>query len=98
LLGDDTGLAQTLCANRLSSVSLPKPFRLEFGVAVLFWTDKLFVEPLADVLAGLGLKSADDFPIITWDKVADLMLALDDDGERGRLNAADCGFEKAPRF
>ncbi len=54
------------------------------------------VEPLALVLAGLGVERAADLPVVARDDVlADLLLALHDDGQRGRLHAADGGQEEA---
>ena len=42
-----------------------------------------------------SVEGADDFPIIARDKLLNLRLAFDQDRQRGRLHAADGGFEKS---
>src|SRR5207247_7831142 len=48
----------------------------------------LRVEPLAVVLAGLGVEAGLDFPVVARNVLADPLFALDDDRQRGRLHPA----------
>jgi hypothetical protein len=50
---------------------------------------ELLVEPAAAVGAGDGGEFALDFPVVARDEGADALFALDQDGQRRRLHAAD---------
>ena len=58
--------------------------------------EQLLVEPPAGVLALGRAKRTDDFPIVARDEASNLLFALDEDRERGGLNASDGCQLKAP--
>ena len=53
------------------------------------------IEPFARVLAGLGQEGRMNLPVVAAAVGADLLLALNHDGQRGRLHPAHGGQEKA---
>ena len=65
------------------------------GVFVVVLALEALVEPFAGIAAGLGAEFSLDFPVIPRLEFADLLLALDDDGQRRRLHAADGGQMEA---
>ena len=86
-------LAAHRVGDRLGVSRRPHPVGLQLGV--LFVPLPRRVEPLARVLAGLDLEAGVDLPVVAADEGADLLLALDDDGQGRGLDAADRGQEEA---
>jgi hypothetical protein len=50
---------------------------------------KAWIEPSAGVFPGLHVEAGVHLPVIPCDEGADLLLAFDENGERGRLDAPD---------
>ena len=74
-------------------VGAPEALGALFGVLRVFFP--VGVKPAALVAARLRQKSGVHFPVVARHVLADLLLAIDHDGQRGRLHAAHGGEEKA---
>src|SRR6185436_18974311 len=59
------------------------------GVLLVLLLRKRLIEPTAGVFAALRLEGADDFPVSAGDELLNLLLAFDQNRERGRLHAPD---------
>mmetsp|Transcript_3271 Transcript_3271/g.11449 ORF Transcript_3271/g.11449 Transcript_3271/m.11449 type:complete len:1068 (-) Transcript_3271:367-3570(-) len=91
-LGDVSGLAEHGLGDLVGLGRVPQPVGAALGIVVLLPGR---VEPLALVLAGLRIEVGAQLPVVAGDVLADLLLALDDDGQRRRLHPADRGQEEA---
>ena len=91
-LGDDAGLADAFVADGFGPGDFPKALGLQLGVRVflilVLILGKRFVEPASGIFAALGLERPDDFPVSPRDELLNLLLALDENRERRRLDAA----------
>src|SRR5207302_5468197 len=94
---DDSRPAETSIADRLGAAQLPNPLRLQVGVA-LFVPGETLVEPAPGIGACLRVERSVDFPVVLRNKSFDPFLALDDDGERRRLHAANGREMKSSRL
>jgi hypothetical protein len=92
LFGHLAGLPCTAAAMASASALFHRRSALASASSALL---PLRVEPLAQVLAGLGVESAVHFPVVAADELADLFLALHHQGQRGRLHPAHGGQEEA---
>ncbi len=89
LLGDLAGLAGAAGDDGLGGLLVPDAFGFgKRGVLVLF---PGFIDPLAEIFAGLDAEGAVDLEIGRRLEGADLGLALGEDGERRRLDATGGG-------
>ena len=91
------GDARALAAHRLRDGLRigfgPDPVGAPLGVIGVLLP--LRIEPLAVVNPGLGGEARLDFPVVARDVLADLLFALDDDRQRGRLHPAHRRQEEA---
>ena len=74
--------------DRLGARRIPESFGLALGIVVLLESR---IEPAAGVLARRGAESGMDLPAVARQEGAYLLLALDQDRERRRLNPTDRG-------
>jgi len=70
-----------------------RPEAVGAGLGVVAFLE-LRVEPLAQVQASLGGKAGVHLPVVAHDELADLLLALHHQRQRGRLHPADGGQEE----
>ena len=83
-------LAHGLLLDTLDGARLPLDLpRDRLGVLSLVEARAVFAEPAARVLAAGRAKLREDFEVVLRDEVGDLGVALDDEGERRRLDAAE---------
>ena len=93
LLGDGGRLAAAGAGDGLGAGGVPQAVGALLGVIGVLLP--LGVEPLAFVQAGLRVETGAQFPVVARHVLADLLLALDHDRQRGRLHAAHGGEEEA---
>ncbi|OQB90767.1 MAG: hypothetical protein BWX84_01717 [Verrucomicrobia bacterium ADurb.Bin118] len=96
LFRDHARLAETLGLDRFRVRLVPETLGFAVGVRLLaVLLDKFFVKPTPGVLPGGGIERADDFPKIPGHKLADFLLAFDQDRQCRRLDPAHGGFVEA---
>jgi hypothetical protein len=96
LFFDRAMLAEAFLAEALGALDFPQAFGL--GV-LIFGFAEFFVEPAAAVAAGDSGEFGFHLPVIARPEGADAFLALDQDGQRRRLHAADRRLvESRPSF
>src|SRR5690606_31040477 len=87
LLAGHAGLVAAALDDAFGAVALPQPLGAAIGLAV--GALEAGVEPPTFVSARFGQERCPDFEVVARHEALDAFLALDDDGQRWRLHAAD---------
>ena len=90
---DDPGLAEALRDDRTCFFLVPKPLGTQR--VIIIGLLEFFIEPAARIIARNRRKGTLHFPVIAWPERFDFFFALDHDGQRRCLYAADCGELKS---
>ena len=96
-LGDGAGLAEALGADGFGLCLVPQSLGPERFVSFLpvRGLGERFIEPAPCVFTRRASERANQLPVSPRDKPANLLLAFDEDGQRGRLHATDGGLVEA---
>ena len=92
------GLALAFRAYRVGAPGFPQALSPDIDIFRLLVLAEFFVEPAPAIFAGFAREGCVNLEVITRHELLDLLLALDQDGERRRLHAADGRQMESPRF